>query len=125
MTFPPLTSPPAVPDTPAILDATGVHTYADLDAAANRIAARLLDGGDDLNEARVCFLAPPGFDYAATQWGIWRAGGVAVPLCVVHPRPELEYVVNDADAAVCVAHPMFEGRLREASGRRVILTTEF
>jgi malonyl-CoA/methylmalonyl-CoA synthetase len=55
----------------------------------------------------VAFLAPPGFAYVATQWGIWRAGGIAVPLAVAHPPPELEYVIRDADAEVVVVHPDF------------------
>ena len=53
------------------------------------VAAALLDGAADLEGARVCFLVPPGYDYVAVQWGIWRAGGVAVPLGMMHPVPEL------------------------------------
>ena len=52
----------------------------------------LLAGAADLAGARVAFLAPPGIDYVVAQWGIWRAGGIAVPLCTTHPPPELEYV---------------------------------
>ncbi len=37
---------------------------------------------------------PPGFDHVAVQWGIWRAGGIAVPLAISHPPPELEYVLR-------------------------------
>src|SRR5256885_13269922 len=39
----------------------------------------LLAGRDDLAEARVAFLAPPGFHHVAIQWGIWRASGIAIP----------------------------------------------
>ncbi len=72
----------------------------------------MLNGAADLKEMRVAFLAPPGFHYVATQWGIWRAGGIAVPLAVMHPRPELEYVVDDSGAEILVAHPNFEARAR-------------
>ena len=41
-------------------------------------AAALLGEAADLEGARVCFLVPPGFDYVAVQWGIWRAGGSEV-----------------------------------------------
>src|SRR5690606_9278608 len=57
----------------------------------------------DLGEARVAYLVPPGFGHAAVQWGIWRAGGIAVPLCPTHPRPEMEYVVRNSGAAIVVA----------------------
>lgn len=80
----------------------------------------LLDDSDDLNETRVAFLTPPGFTYAAVQWGIWRAGGVAVPLCTSHPRPELEYVIDDSGADIVVAHPDFDAALRPiAESRRL------
>src|SRR5688572_23567244 len=95
-------------DRTAILAAEGLFTYRQLLDASARIAACLLDSAEDLHEKRVAFLTPPGFEYAAAQWGIWRAGGVAVPLCVSHPRPELEYVILDSDADIVVAHPAFE-----------------
>ena len=93
----------------------------------NNAASCLLNGAADLNEGRVAFLVPPGFDYAATQWGIWRAGGIAVPLATSHPRPELEYVVADCGAGIVVAHPEFETKVRpiaEERGMRFLLTAE-
>src|SRR5690606_20319215 len=80
-------------------------SYRQLLAASARVAAVLLQGNRDLQEARVAYLASPGFDYVALQWGIWRAGGIAVPLCPSHPRPEWEYVIDDSQARIVVAHP--------------------
>ena len=91
----------------AIIDAKGPHTYGALCRASQQAASMLLGNRSDLNETRVAFMIPPGFDYAAVQWGIWRAGGIAVPLCVTYPPPELEYVITDADADVIVTHPEF------------------
>ena len=54
-------------------------TYRRLLDASARVAQSLLDGQNDLNEQRIAFLVPPGFDYVAVQWGIWRAGGICVP----------------------------------------------
>ncbi len=111
----------------AVVAPEGAFTYGDLLDASARVAAALLDGAADLAGARVAFLAPPGWDYVATQWGIWRAGGIAVPLAVSHPPAELEYVVRDADAAVVVAHPDFAETLRpvaERNGRRFLATPE-
>ena len=53
----------------AIVAAEGTFTYAELQAAADRVAAALLGGTPDLREARVAFLAPPGFAWVAAQWG--------------------------------------------------------
>ncbi|OFW00652.1 MAG: long-chain fatty acid--CoA ligase [Acidobacteria bacterium RIFCSPLOWO2_02_FULL_68_18] len=87
------------------------HTYDDLDGSSRQVAAALLAGENDLREARIAFLAPPGFEYAAVQRGIWRAGGVAVPLATSHPPPELEYVIRDSAASVVVADPASTGPL--------------
>jgi malonyl-CoA/methylmalonyl-CoA synthetase len=87
----------------AIIADGRAHSYGELDAASMRVAGKLLGDNDDLRETRVAFLVAPGFAYAAIQRGIWRAGGVAVPLAVSHPATELEYVIRDADASVVVA----------------------
>ena len=67
----------------------------------------------DLNEARVAFLVTPGFDYVAVQWGIWRAGGIAVPLPMSHPPAELEYLIRDSEASIVIA----DARMRRSSNR--------
>lgn len=111
----------------AIHAVEGTFRYRDLLAASARVAAGLLAGQADLAEARVAFLVPPSFAYVAVQWGIWRAGGIAVPLAVSHPPGELAYVIQDADASVVVAHPSLADRVRpaaEAAGARFLLTTE-
>ena len=103
------------------------YSYDDLDDASRHVAGALLGDNDDLNQTRVAFLVAPGFAYAAIQRGIWRAGGVAVPLAVSHPPSELEYVVRDADASVVVADASFRdvGRsLARAARARFVLAEE-
>ena len=87
----------------AIVDSNGNHTYGELLNASERIAAALLGDRNDLGEARIAFLLPPGLPWVATLWGIWRAGGVAVPLPLQSTRPELEYVIADAGASALLA----------------------
>ncbi len=111
----------------AVAAPEGTFRYRDLLDASAAVAARLLTGAEDLHEARVAFLVPPGFTYVAAQWGIWRAGGVAVPLAVSHPPAELTYYVEDSGASVVVAPPEMADRLRPiAEGRslRFLLTTD-
>ena len=111
----------------AIVTDNQAFTYQDLLAASSLIATQLLAELPDLAEQRVAFLVPAGFDYVATQWGIWRAGGVAVPLCVVHPRPELAYVIANSAAKIVVAHPNFAAIVQPIAaeqGLRFILTTD-
>jgi len=104
-----------------------VFSYFDLAQTAARVAAGLLDGAADLGEARVAFLVPPSFAYVAIQRGIWRAGGIAVPLAVSHPPAELEYVVRDSGASIVVGSGRQAGALEAiaaASGARFLRTPD-
>src|SRR6185503_6420077 len=95
----------------AIIASDGTYSYDDLDDASRRVAGCLLGDNDDLKQTRVAFLVAPSFAYTAVQRGVWRAGGVAVPLAVSHPPAELEYVIRDSGASVVVAGPGFEDAL--------------
>jgi malonyl-CoA/methylmalonyl-CoA synthetase len=104
------------------------YTYERLLIEARRIATQLLDGEKDLNEARVAFLIQPGFDYVSTQWGIWLAGGIAVPLCVKHPLPSIEYVIKDTAASIIVLEEEFDSLLtplKSIPGLQFISTKHF
>jgi len=91
-------------DAPAVSTRAVRHTYSDLLRASSRVAVGLLQGGEgDLDEKRVAFLLPGSFDYVATQWGVWRAGGVAVPLSLSAAEPEIEHVLTDAEVGVVLA----------------------
>ncbi|RHZ48333.1 acyl-CoA synthetase [Aspergillus thermomutatus] len=62
----------------------------------------------DLEERRIAFLVPNGYDYVVTQWAIWAAGGVCVPLCTTHPVKELLYTIEDSDPSLVILHPAFD-----------------
>lgn len=117
----------AGPYRPAIVDLQGEFTYAQLSDASARAAACFLGDGPDLQEARVAFLIPPGFEHVAVQWGIWRAGGIAVPLATSHPPAELQYVIADSGASIVVGDaasaPMLEP-LAKAAGARFVTAAE-
>jgi len=54
----------------AIVTGEDVFSYSDLLHISGLIATGLLKDTEDLQEQRVAFLIPPGFEYVATQWGI-------------------------------------------------------
>ena len=87
----------------------------------------LLNESGDLQERPIAFLANPGFDYTAIMWGIWRAGGIAVPLSIFAPLPELEYVLEDTSPAAVVSQPDFANLIKplaERSGIRFALSSD-
>ncbi len=96
----------------AIVSEGKSYTYEELLVSSANVAAGLLGDQQDLAMARIGFLVPPGFSYAACQWGIWRAGGIAVPLGLQHPLPELQHVVEDAGISILVADPAWEEKLQ-------------
>src|SRR5919198_33044 len=87
----------------AISDERRAFTYERLLADSRAVATALLGPAQDLAEARVAYLCWPGYGYVTTQWGIWRAGGMAVPLAVSHPQAELDHAIGHAGAATVVA----------------------
>jgi malonyl-CoA/methylmalonyl-CoA synthetase len=115
----------------AIIDGHKTYSYEDLERASADIASDLVircggfrlpafakapaglakarvhqasDCGEpDLGEARVAFLVAPSFEHVAIQWGIWRSGGIAVPLPMSHTAAEVEYLIRDCEASMVIA----------------------
>ncbi|KAI9597575.1 hypothetical protein BDF19DRAFT_494665 [Syncephalis fuscata] len=78
---------------PAIVDANGSYTYRQLLADINAVRQKIAPS--DLNEQRVAALCTPGYNYVVTQWAVWAAGGVFVPLCILHTQPEVAHYTQN------------------------------
>ncbi len=102
----------------AIIDAQGSFTYHDLLDASARVATAFLAGRADLREERIAFLLTPGFPWVATQWGIWRAGGIAVPLPCNSAKPELEFLIDDTRASTVLFDAAYAPLLQPFAGAR-------
>jgi malonyl-CoA/methylmalonyl-CoA synthetase len=100
-------------------------TFKQLISASQFFAYNLLDGNVDLEESRVAFMVNPGFDYVKVQWAIWQAGGIAVPLCLSHPFPSLQYVLEDTVANSIVVSEeykyLFEAYASQNSIRLIVV----
>ena len=91
----------------AVISRGKTYSYKNLLEASSVIASNLLGNKSDLDEARVAFMVNPGFEYVATQWGIWQAGGIAVPLCLSHPLPTLQQTIEDSGSHLVIAGSEF------------------
>ncbi|PGH03701.1 hypothetical protein AJ79_07283 [Helicocarpus griseus UAMH5409] len=98
----------------AIIDKTKGQSFtyrqllADVSALKKQILETLeLVQAADLDERRIAFLAPAGYDYVVCQWAVWAAGGVCVPLCTTHPLKELLYTITDSDPSLIILYPSF------------------
>lgn len=98
-------------DSIAICQEETEYTYRQLLHRSAVLASFMLGSAEDLRESRVAYLIPSGFEYVTTQWGIWRAGGVAVPLSLSATESELEYAITDSDAQRIITNADFSAKL--------------
>ncbi|WOJ94494.1 acyl-CoA synthetase [Congregibacter variabilis] len=89
----------------ALVESDQAFSYAQLNHRANCIATGLLAGSSDLAEERIAFFLPASMDYVATMHGVWRAGGIAVPLNVASAVTELEHYLGSASVTRLIAGP--------------------
>src|SRR5262245_2358455 len=96
---------------------SGSHTYRELLDSSSTIAAALMEGRADLMEERIAILLPAGMAYTEAMWGIWRAGGIAVPLSSAAKQGELEHVLRTAAVTRVIADEDLNPALRPAVER--------
>ena len=84
------------PENIALIDGDVHFTYGELARRIDRLAGGLLAGSHDLGETRVAFLVPASVDYVIALHGVWRAGGIAIPLNVASTEPEWEHCLTSA-----------------------------
>lgn len=89
----------------AVIDECGSHSYERLLRWSRVVGDRLVSAFDqeDFSGSRTAFLCPNDASYVAVQWAIWRNGGVAVPLCPVHPTSMIEYVLEDCQVEMVIS----------------------
>jgi mycobactin salicyl-AMP ligase len=85
------------PDRPAVIDATVAYTFAELDDRADRIAAALADRGVAAGD-RLLIQLPNTCEFAATLFGVLRAGAVPVMCLPGHRFAELSHFVATSGA---------------------------
>ncbi|XP_062505526.1 malonate--CoA ligase ACSF3, mitochondrial-like isoform X2 [Corticium candelabrum] len=100
----------------AIVDTHGHYTYQQLINGSTHLSSSLREvfqssrftrkhcmGVDYEKQLGIAFLCPNDVSYTLVQWATWKYGGVAIPLCGMHPLSELEYVILDSLASVVVS----------------------
>lgn len=101
----------------ALVDGESSWSYRELNTRINRCATGLLNGKNDLEEERIAVLLPAGSDYVTALHGVWRAGGLVVPLNVAAAEPELEHCLADAGVTRLIAASDLSPEVRRLCGR--------
>lgn len=116
-----------VPDRTALAYFDGRLSYAETDALSDGIAAHLAGRGFRRGDrAAVMLQNTPHFVLALL--GVWKAGGVVVPVNPMYKSAEMRHILDDAEVtAVICADRTWDGFLRataaEAPSVRIALTT--
>ena len=101
----------------ALVEGENSYSYADVNRRINRFATGLLKGKEDLEEERIAFFIPASLDYVTTMHGVWRAGGIAVPLNVASAVAELDHYLSCASVTRMIANVSCQDSLRELCDR--------
>jgi fatty-acyl-CoA synthase len=92
------------PDRAAVVFADRRYTYRDTDAAVNRAAHALAEAGLGKGDRMVLMSANSDAFYIAL-YAAWRLGAVVVPVNPAAPAAELQYLLDDSQAALLVFGP--------------------
>jgi long-chain acyl-CoA synthetase len=87
------------PDAVALRCGAESATYSELANTAARLAESLVEGGVRPGD-RVAIMLPNGPAYVAVLYGIWYAGGVAVPISPSQKARAVEYVLTISNSRV-------------------------
>jgi len=97
----------------ALVDGDNKYSYGELNQRIHRFATGLLHGKNDLQEERIAFFIPASLDYVTTLHGIWRAGGIAIPLNVSSAGAELDHYLGSASVTRMIADGEYQESLKE------------
>jgi len=106
-----------LPDKVALVERDHAFTYAQVERRIMQFASGLLAGRSDLEEARIAFLIPAGVDYVTALHGVWRAGGIAIPLNVASAESEWEHCLTSAGVTQVIVDEQTLGGIEDLCDR--------
>ncbi|MFG3319034.1 amino acid adenylation domain-containing protein [Streptomyces sp. NPDC048171] len=100
------------PGKTALIAPDGRLTYAELDAAANRLARRLVELGVG-PERPVAVAVPRRTELVVGLLAVLKAGGLYVPIDPEYPPDRIRYMIEDSDPALVLTTSDVDARIRE------------
>ena len=97
----------------ALVEGDDKHTYSEVNDRIKLFSSGILGKRDDLNEERIAFFLPASLDYVTAMHGVWRAGGIAVPLNVASAVSELDHYLTCANVTRLIAGTEYHDSLKE------------
>lgn len=100
-------------DKVALVEGDNSYSYGEVNKRIDRFATGLLGAKTDLEEERIAFFIPASLDYVTVMHGVWRAGGIAVPLNVASAVSELDHYLTCASVTRMIANGEYQESLKE------------
>ena len=97
----------------ALVEGANKHTYSEINDRINLFSSGILRDREDLNEERIAFFLPASLDYVTAMHGVWRAGGIAVPLNVASAVSELDHYLTCANVTRLIAGSQYHDSLKK------------
>jgi long-chain acyl-CoA synthetase len=104
---------------PALLFKGTSLSYRQLDAESDAFAAALAADGVRPGD-RVALVLPNCPQFFVAQFGVWKAGAIAVPLNPTYSEREFQHALDSTRAEVVVTLTPFYSRLKQAQGRTAV-----
>ncbi len=114
----------ARPDAPALIYEGSTLTFAELDERTNRLAQALRAEGVQTG-SRIAHLDQNAPECVELLFGAAKIGAVLVPLNWRLAQPELEAILEDADAALMVCGPDYAEAARSLADRVIVAGEEY
>ncbi|MCD9188131.1 MAG: amino acid adenylation domain-containing protein [Pyrinomonadaceae bacterium] len=111
------------PELTAVVSADASLTYAELDAAANRLA-HFLRSKNITVEKRVAIMFERSAEMITAMLAIFKCGGIYVPLDAAYPKDRLNYMIEDAMPELILTNSVLEERLPWTTAEVVRLDEE-
>ena len=104
------------PDGPALLFKGASYSYGDLERQSNAFASALVSSGVRKGD-RVALLLPNSPQMIIAEFGIWKAGAIAVPINPIYTDYELVHAFSDSGAETAVVMTSFYNKANALKGR--------
>ncbi|NTU67782.1 MAG: long-chain fatty acid--CoA ligase [Chlorobiaceae bacterium] len=103
-------------DDPALLFQGTTISYRELEEQSGAFASALVAAGVRKGE-RVAIVMPNSPQMIIAEFGIWKAGGVVVPINPLYTGHELEYAISECGAETAVVLSLFYAKVCEVRGK--------
>jgi len=104
------------PEHPCLLFQGSTLTAAELEGQSDSLAAALVNMGIQKGD-RVALVVPNSPQMVVSEFGVWKAGAIAVPMNPLYTEPELEFGLKECGAETVIVLTSFYEKIKAIQAR--------